>query len=137
MNDKVNIMKNNQPHTLPPAVINTFFIIGLLSALAIRSLIVLANIKPEWFRPVWYAGVFGYILFFSYRYFISQKRKKTIKQYDLISKIKAKKTLSDPEREATVYLLSSIEKSRENANYLFIFATSILAIATDIFLKMQ
>jgi len=125
-----------QPQTLPPFVINLFFVIGLLSALAIRALIVLTHVKPEWFRTVWYAGVLGYMIFFSYRYFISQKRKNTIRQYNLISKIKSGDTLSGAEQEATVYLLSSIEKSRENLNYLFIFALSFLAIILDVYLGM-
>ena len=121
----------NTPHTLPPAVINLFFIIGLISALSFRSLMALKDMQPELFRPVWYVGIIGYILFFSYRYIISQKRKRTITDYDLITKVQQGK-LQESDRQAIVYLLASIKKSRENLNYLFIFATSALAIFFDL-----
>lgn len=119
------------PHTLPPAVINLFFIIGLISALSFRSLMALKDLQPELFRPVWYLGIIGYIFFFSYRYIISQKRKKTISNYDLISKVRQGE-LNENERQAIIYLLASIKKSRENLNYLFIFATSAVAILIDL-----
>lgn len=119
------------PHTLPPAVINLFFIIGLISALSFRSLMALKEMQPELFRPVWYLGIIGYILFFSYRYIISQKRKKTITDYDLITKVQ-RGELKESDRQAIIYLLASIKKSRENFNYLFIFATSALAIFFDL-----
>ena len=119
------------PTTLPPTIINLFFIIGLLSALSFRSLMALKELQPDLFRPVWYMGIIGYILFFSYRYIISQKRKNTITDYDLIAKVQQGELEKD-DRQAIVYLLTSIKKSRENLNYLFIFATSAIAILLDI-----
>ncbi len=121
------------PHTLPSLIINLFFIIGLLSALSFRALLVIKELFPEFFRPVWYLGIIGYIVFFSYRYFISVKRKKAISHNKLISKVKQNK-LSIDDRRVIAYLLASIEKSKENLNYLFIFATSALAILLDIML---
>lgn len=130
-------MTKHTPHTLPPTVINLFFIIGILSALAFRLLIVFTHLKPEWFRPTWYLGIIGYILFFAYRYNISQKRKKTIEEYDLIAKLENGYTLSAAERQAVSYLLASIKQSRENLNYLFIFALSIIAVLLDILLTLS
>jgi hypothetical protein len=124
------------PHTLPSSIINLFFILGLLAAFAFRILIVLPHVRPELFRPAWYLGTFGYVLFFLYRYAISQKRRNTIKSYALIPKLEQKATLSENERQAVVYLLSSIRKSRENLNYLCIFLLSILAIGLDIMLSL-
>ena len=123
------------PHTLPSSFINLFFIVGLLAAFSFRILIILPHIRPELFRPAWYLGTFGYVLFFLYRYAISQKRKNTIENYELIPKLKQQTTLSDDERQAMVYLLSSIRKSRENLNYLFIFMLSFLSIALDVVLS--
>ena len=135
---KVIVMKpqNSTPHTLPSSFINLFFIVGLLAAFSFSSLIVLPHVRPELFRPVWYLGTFGYVLFFLYRYAISQKRRNTIEDYALIPKLKQRTTLSDDERQAVVYLLSSIRKSRENLNYLFIFLLSILAIGLDVVLSV-
>jgi len=129
-------MNNNQPHTLPKYVIYGFFILGLLSAIAFRIIIVFQHIEPTWVRPVWYAGILGYLVFFLYRYSISRKRKKAIKDYDLITKLKDNDCLSDKDREIVIYLLSSIQKSMEDLNYYIIFILSILAIAADIVFTM-
>ena len=124
------------PRTLPQYVINSFFILGAVSGLAFRSIIVFNHLNPSMVRPVWYCGVIGYIFFFLYRYAISQRRKRAVSQYDLISKIQAGEKLSDEDKRVAVYLLSSIEKSRENLNYLFIFILSITAVILDILLSM-
>ncbi len=122
---------NNQPHTVPKYVIYGFFILGLLSAIAFRIIIVFQHIEPTWVRPVWYAGILGYLVFFLYRYSISRKRKNAIKDYDLITKLKDNACLSDKDREIVIYLLSSIQKSMEDLNYYIIFILSILAITAD------
>lgn len=131
-NEKINTSALKHPHTLPGPVIYGFFIIGVLSAVAFRIIIVLQHVEPSWVRPVWYAGVIGYIFFFLYRYHISKKRKKAIRDYDLIEKLKANACLSDDDRDIVIYLLSSIMKSMEDRNYYIIFILSILAIAADI-----
>jgi hypothetical protein len=125
-------MHDNQPHTLPKTVIYGFFVLGLLSAIAFRIIIVFQHIEPTWVRPVWYAGILGYLAFFLYRYAISRKRKKAIRDYDLINKLKENACLSDKDREIVTYLLSSIQKSMEDLNYYIIFILSILAIAADL-----
>ena len=122
----------DQPNTVSKSVIYGFFILGLLSAIAFRIIIVFQHIEPTWVRPVWYAGILGYLAFFLYRYSISRKRKKAISDYDLINKLKKNDCLSQEDREVVSYLLSSITKSMEDMNYYIIFILSILAIAADI-----
>jgi hypothetical protein len=126
-------MSKKLPHTFPHYVIYGFFFIGLVSALAFRSIIVIERLEPEWVRPVWYLGVLGYIGFFLYRYWITKKRKRAVKDFKLIEKIQGDTCLSPDEREVVVYLLSSIRKSREDINYLVIFILSVVAVLTDIF----
>jgi len=122
----------SSPHTLPPAVINLFFVIGLISALSFRALMAIKEIQPHLFRPVWYLGIIGYILFFGFRYSITRKRKKAISDYNLIQKLERDAPLTTNDREVMIYILSSLQKSRENLNYLFIFATSAIAVLLDI-----
>ncbi|MCK5233101.1 MAG: hypothetical protein KAR13_22700 [Desulfobulbaceae bacterium] len=130
-----NMRQHAKLHTVPAYIINLFFAIGLLSAVAFRTLIVFTHTYEELFRPVWYMGTIGYILFFLYRYAISQKRKRAIERYGLISKLKQQAPFSREEREVVIYLLSSLRKSREHLNYLFIFALSFAAIVADVFLS--
>jgi len=122
------------PKIVPKPVIITFFLLGLLSSLAFRAIILFQKFNPNWVRPVWYFGVIGYMLFFMYRYRISSRRKRTIRQTNIIEKLGAGQTLSAEDREAALYLLSSIQKSPEDWNYMAIFVLSIAAIALDVLL---
>lgn len=122
------------PETVPSSAIQFFFIVGLISSISFRLLIVFQHVKPELIRPTWYIGVIGYVIFFLYRYFISRKRKNAIEDYHLIPKILEDSNLSEEDKRVSVYLLSSIQKSPENLNYFFIFTLSGLAIIMDIVL---
>jgi len=125
-----------RPHIMPKYIIITFFLIGLLSAIAFRTIIVFQRLEPSWVRPVWYAGITGYVFFFVYRYGITKKRKKAIDNFGLIQKMKDNACLTEKDRETMLYLLSSIKSSPEDLNYAIIFILSILAILADILLSM-
>ncbi len=127
-------MNNKKPHTLPPVIIYCFFALGIISAIAFRAIIVLQRLEPSWVRTVWYIGVIGFMFFFLYRYYISEKRKKAVENFQLIDKVKANACLTDEDREVVIYLLSSVKKSPENINYFIIFLLSIIAIIADIYL---
>lgn len=127
--------QSNLPHTVPSSVINLFFLIGVISAVSFRALIIFTHVHSEWFRPVWYIGTIGYVIFFLYRYWISHKRKRAIRQYALLDKLQGSDELSAEERQVLVYLLSSLAKSREDLNYLLIFFLSILAVAADLLMS--
>lgn len=116
-------------------VIITVFMTGLLSATAIRAIIVLMHTSPALVRPVWYFAIIGNLLFFYYRYMITRRRKRAITEFDLIRKIKDGTGLDDDSREVAVYLLRSVMKSPENYNYLIIFIFSFIAIALDIIMS--
>ena len=128
---------NRRPHILPKYIIYGFFVIGLISAIAFRAIIVFQHLEPSWVRPVWYAGIVGYIFFFLYRYRITKKRKKAIDDFELIDKVKANACLTEEDREIVLYLLSSIKSSPEDLNYAIIFILSIFAILADILLSLM
>ncbi|MSU57798.1 MAG: hypothetical protein EXS35_06385 [Pedosphaera sp.] len=82
------------PKIVPQPVIVGFFLLGLLSSVAFRAILFLQKYNPAWVRPVWYFGVIGYMLFFIYRYYISQRRKRAIAQSSIIEKIRDGVTLT-------------------------------------------
>jgi hypothetical protein len=126
--------KEKKPHTVPKYIIYGFFILGLVSAISFRALIVVQKLEPSWMRPVWYVGAVGYLFFFLYRFSITKKRKHAIEHYQLIEKVKANACLDDEDREVLSYLLSSVKKSMEDINYFIIFILSIIAILLDLIL---
>ena len=125
------------PKTVSPFVIYLFLVIGLLSAVAFRLLTIINTFSPALLRPVWYFGVIGYIFFFAYRYHISEKRKAAIRANRLLEKIQGSAEITAEDRALIAYVLSSIMKSKENLNYLFIFVLSIAAVGVDILLALQ
>lgn len=119
---------------MPKFVVYSFFLLGLVSALAFRAIIVFQHLEPAWVRPVWYIGTAGYVLFFLYRYRITRKRKKAVEDFQLIEKLRDNACLQDEDREVLLYLLSSIRRSPEDINYAIIFALSVIAVAADLVL---
>lgn len=128
-------MEQARPHIVPKYLIYLFFLLGLVSAIAFRAIIVFQHIEPSWVRPVWYIGTGGYVLFFLYRYRITRKRKKAIDRYRLIEKVQANACLDEQDREVVLYLLSSVRTSLEDVNYALIFLLSIIAVVTDLILS--
>jgi hypothetical protein len=130
-------VEQKKPVTNQSFVIYAAFFLGLLTAIAIRALIVLDHVEPSLVRPVWYFAVLGNFLFFFYRFRITQKRRKAIDDYQLIHKIESDTCLSEDDKNVLLYLLASVKKSLENMNYLIIFIFSILAIVLDIILSVS
>lgn len=128
-------MEHSQPHIVPKYIIYGFFILGLVSAIAFRAIIVFQHLEPSWVRPVWYVGAVGYFFFFIYRYKITKKRKRAIEEFQLIEKLKSDACLTEDDREVILYLLRSIKFSPEDINYAIIFMLSIIAIIADLFLS--
>lgn len=122
--------------TMPRIVVTGAFILGILSAFSFRVLIVFKYIEPSLVRPVWYTGIVGYIFFFFYRFRITSRRKDVIRDYKLIEALEENKPLSETEREALLYVTSSVVKSLEHYNYYAIFIFSIAAILADILLML-
>lgn len=128
-------MNKQKVHVVPRYVIYGFFILGLLSAIAFRAIILFQRLEPSWVRPIWYIGTIGYFFFFLYRYSITKKRKRAIDLFQLIEKVKANACLADQDREVVLYLLSSIKFSHEDINYAIIFILSLIAVASDLLLS--
>ena len=123
---------NAKHKTFPKSITLITFIIGVFCAAGFRSLTVIGKLNPNLVRTVWYLSVVGYIYFFAFRCYIATKRKNIIINHDLLSKLSKNETLSEQDKDLISYILSSIVKSKESANYFFIFAMSILAIVLDL-----
>ena len=108
------------------------FALGLATAIAVRSLLILDHIQPSWVRPVWYFAVLGNFIFFLYRYKITVRRKRAVRKHQLIEKLSSQQPLSPDDIKVLTYLLTSIKRSPENLNYLIISVFSVLTIAIDL-----
>lgn len=122
------------PKLKHPFIIWGIFFLGLFCTVAFRSFTILNQTFPDLVRPIWYAGVLGYLVFFLFRFRISIKRRQAIQKYSLLEAVSNDTYLSDEQKQVTLYLLNSIMKSKENLNYFAIFIFSALAVGIDLFL---
>ncbi len=128
-------MQQNNFKTLPKAVVWGFFILGILSAISFRTLMVFYRLNPSMVKYVWYFGIIGYVVFFLYRFIIANKRKRMINEFELLKKLKNGQNINDKEKQALIYILASINKSKEKWNYANIFFLSAIAVIVDLIIS--
>lgn len=74
----------------------------------------------------------SYTIFFGYRYWIGTRRRRIILNQNLVAQIETAEGLNDTARQATLYILNSIIRSKELFNYAFICVLSIFALLLDL-----
>ena len=111
-----------------------FFIIGLIATMAIRAVTILANIDPVYAKIAWYFGVFGFLLFFIYKFRINQSRSDLIDRRNIMQKLIQKNQLTDEDYNFVSSVFCALRSKKERINYLFIFALSAIALILAIYL---
>ena len=122
---------NNEFKVLPKWLINLFLWLGLCAGVAVRSLMLLNRTNPEAAISVWRFAMISYTIFFAYRLIIARRRRRVVTNYNLIEKIGEVDQLDEKSREATLYILRSITRSKEIFNYSFISLLSFIALILD------
>ncbi|MBN2163541.1 MAG: hypothetical protein JXR25_11585 [Pontiellaceae bacterium] len=123
----------NEFKVLPRWVIHLFLWIGLSAGIAVRSLMLLNRVNPEAAVWVWRFAMFSYTIFFGYRYWITRRRRRIVCRHNLEKMISEADGLDPVTREATVYILRSITRSKELFNFAFICILSLIALVLDFF----
>lgn len=124
---------NNEFKVLPRWTIHLFLWIGLTAGIAVRSLMLLNRANPQAAVWVWRFAMFSYFFFFAYRFIIGRRRRRVVTSHGLIEKIQQAEGLDETTRKGTVYILSSIIRSKELFNYAFICLLSLIALVLDFF----
>jgi hypothetical protein len=111
-----------------------FFLTGIISTLSYRSIVIVNNFSFRWAQFLWYVGTIGFIIYFIHRYKISRNRVELIKEYELDKKIAGGESLSTDEKEAVDYIFNTLKSSKEKWNFVFIFASSLVALILGLYL---
>jgi len=111
-----------------------FFIIGLIATIAIRAVTVLVHIDPVYGQIAWYVGVFGFFVFFVYKFKVEHARSQMIKNSQLVHKISRGDNIEKGDRELIGSLLCALSSNKDKINYVVIFASSAIAIAIAVYL---
>ncbi|MEF3169061.1 MAG: hypothetical protein K6360_07000 [Deltaproteobacteria bacterium] len=121
------------PTRLPAWVPWAAFAVGLTGAISLRLILVAKVYRPELIRLFWYIGVVGNMVFFLFRTFIIQRRRRLINEFRLLEKLESERGLGAADRQALRYLVASLSASKELWNYLVITVFSLAAIFWDLF----
>ena len=77
------------------------------------------------------------MLFFMFRSYITNRRRRTIERLRLLEKLESRTPLNEEDLSALRYLVASIKVSKERWNYLVIFVCSLAAIFWDLWLRFK
>ena len=110
-----------------------FFIIGMISTIAVRVVTVLANLKPIYGEIAWYIGVFGFFIFFVYKFRVDRARYRLIVKSNLMEKISGSQTIAPEDREPISSILCALSSNKDRINYLIIFVSSALALLLAVY----
>ncbi|MBC8206205.1 MAG: hypothetical protein ISR85_06750 [Kiritimatiellales bacterium] len=124
----------NRFSVLPKWVILLFFWIGLTAAVCIRSLTLVAHYSPAASVWLWRFAMLCYTFFFGYRYLIGRRRRNIVHSNKLIDEVEKAEEFDPATRQAMLYVLNSIMRSKELFNYAFICILSVVALLLDFLL---
>jgi len=110
------------------------FIVGVIATISIRAVTILMDFSPIYGKIAWYVGIGGFLIFFIYKFKISQSRVKLIIENGLIDKIANQKQLAKVDYGNVEELLCSLVSKKERINYFFIFILSALALVLAIYM---
>ena len=113
-----------------------YFWVGIVATFAYRAIIFFSDANPFFLKTAWYIGTVGFIVYFVHRYRISEMRAKTIEDFKLAEKVPTLSELTPDERTAMAYVFSTLRSRRERWNYVFIFASSIIALVAGIYMDL-
>ena len=111
-----------------------FVAIGMIATISIRAVTVLMHLNPIYGKIAWYTGVSGFLIFFIYKFKVSQERAKLIIQKGLMDKIANQKQLEKDDYGNIEELLCGLVSKKERVNYLFIFILSAVALLVAIYM---
>ncbi len=119
-------------HSLIPSKYPTWitwiaFCVGLTGSISLRLILIAKEYNPDLVRLFWYVGVCGNMLFFMFRAFITQRRRRLIATLKLDEKLYGKKALTSEDYMALAYLVASLRTSKERWNYaVILYSQSLL-----------
>ncbi len=132
-------MQNNNriPQGFSSSTIKTYFWLGIISALALRLILIADHYSPVIGKAMFYTGVVGYMIFFAHRYRVARRRLTVLEDLKLLEKLEDGKQFTEKDIEGLRYIVWSLSVSKERINYLLIFTFSVLSIAISLMLDLR
>jgi hypothetical protein len=93
----------------------------------------LIHFKPIYGQIAWYVGVFGFFIFFVYKFRIERARYKLIVKRGLKDKISEGAKIAEDDRRLIGSILCSLSSNKDRINYFLIFASSAVALVVALY----
>ncbi|MBU3906979.1 MAG: hypothetical protein KKA64_01880 [Nanoarchaeota archaeon] len=113
-----------------------FFMLGLIGAIGLRVILWVNNWNALWGKFVWYLAMISYIVFYSYRYYIEEKRRDLIIYNKLRQKLYSNEDISSEDRRKLRTVLDSIMVSKWRLNLIILIVISIIVLAIQLMLDL-
>jgi len=113
-----------------------FFILGLIAALGLRLVLILAHYDTLASKLSWYVAIIIYIIFYYYRLTIENKRRNLI----VINKLREKLTegeLSWKDKQLLKRLIDSMLVSKLRLNFFILVILSIISLIIALILDLS
>ena len=125
---KVDLSNVKIPKGYGNRTIQLYFWVGLVSAIALRAIIIADYYNGYVARMLFYLGVIGYMAFFAHRYRIAKRRANVLNKLELLEKIENHERLTKKDIDGLKYIIWSLSVSKERLNYLIIIVLMISII---------
>jgi hypothetical protein len=100
----------------------------MISTIAVRVVTVLAHLNPIYGQIAWYVGVFGFFIFFVYKFRVDRARYRIIVKSGLMEKVAQGDAIAKEDRALIGSILCALSSNKDRINYILIFVSSALAI---------
>ncbi len=123
---------SNKIHSGSKMVRYFFFVAGITATIAYR---ITPFLSPIAVKISWYVGTVGFILYFTHRSHVENKRANLVKEYNLIDAVE-RGSLQGDQKTAISYLVKTSLTSKARYNSAFIVVVSILALIFSILIDL-
>lgn len=105
-----------------------FFVIALIATVAIRVVTVLTHLNPVYGKIAWYIGIGGFVIFFIYKFRVTQGQARIVREKKILEKINRPAELTVEDCSLIEAVLCSLTSQKDRITYFFIFALSALTL---------
>ena len=111
-----------------------FFFVALVAVISLRAVNLFIDYSPILSKVVWYIGVFGFFIFFIYKFRYDEILHKEISRTELRDKLLYGRELSEHDREVLGTIICKLSSKKDKINYFIIFLSSGLALILAIYM---
>lgn len=105
-----------------------FLLVGVVATISIRVVNLVLHFGVFWPKFFWYLGVFGFFLYFLYRFRQDKALRQNLEKYQLHHKLSGQQALNDQEKEFLRTMLCRMRSNKDAINYFFIFSSSAIVL---------